>query len=39
MEEFLARLRDEYGSYDTLAQLLGVAASVDALRRTVLVDG
>jgi protein-tyrosine phosphatase len=37
MEEFLASLRTEYGSYDALADALGVADSVATLRRTVLV--
>ena len=38
MEEFLASLRAEYGSYDALADTLGVAESVATLRRTVLVE-
>jgi protein-tyrosine phosphatase len=38
MEQFLAELRLEYGSYAELAEFLGVTASVEALRSTVLVD-
>jgi protein-tyrosine phosphatase len=38
MEQFLASLRDAYGSYDALADALGVADAVLALRTTVLVD-
>ncbi len=38
MEQFLAALRLEYGSYDELAVALGVVEAVDHLRRTVLVD-
>ncbi len=38
MEEFLASLRDRYGSYDALAATLGVTDAVATLRRTVLVD-
>jgi protein-tyrosine phosphatase len=38
MEQFLAALRLEYGSYDQLAESLGVVGAVDHLRRTVLVD-
>jgi len=38
MEEFLAALRSEYGSYDALAEWLGVVDAVEGLRRTVLVD-
>jgi protein-tyrosine phosphatase len=38
MEEFLASLRAEYGSYPALADTLGVADSVATLRRTVLVE-
>jgi hypothetical protein len=38
MEEFLAGLRSEYGSYDGLAEALGVVEAVESLRRTVLVD-
>jgi hypothetical protein len=37
MEEFLATLRADYGSYDDLARSLGVADAVATLRRTVLV--
>ena len=39
MEEFLASLRAEYGTYDDLADFLGVADAVVTLRRTVLVEG
>ena len=39
MEEFLASLRAEYGSYDGLAESLGVTDAVARLRRTVLVAG
>ncbi len=39
MEQFLASLRLEYGTYDELAVALGVSEAVDRLRRTVLVDG
>ncbi len=38
MEEFLASLRDRYGSYAALAATLGVTDAVVTLRRTVLVD-
>jgi protein-tyrosine phosphatase len=38
MEEFLASLRAEYGSYDALAESLGVTDSVATLRRSVLVE-
>jgi protein-tyrosine phosphatase len=38
MEEFLASLREEYGSYDALAGFLGVTDAVATLRRTVLVE-
>jgi protein-tyrosine phosphatase len=37
MEEFLAGLRAEYGSYDALAESLRVVDAVAGLRRTVLV--
>jgi protein-tyrosine phosphatase len=39
MEQFLASLLLEYGSYDELAAALGVLDDVDRLRATVLVDG
>jgi len=39
MEQFLAALRLEYGSYDELAVSLGVVEAVERLRATVLVDG
>jgi protein-tyrosine phosphatase len=38
MEEFLASLRADYGSYDGLADALGVTDAVAGLRRTVLVE-
>jgi protein-tyrosine phosphatase len=38
MEEFLASLREEYGSYADLAEFLGVTDAVTTLGRTVLVD-
>jgi len=38
MEEFLAGLRSEYGSYDGLAESLGVVEAVGALRHAVLID-
>jgi protein-tyrosine phosphatase len=38
MEEFLVSLRAEHGSYDALADSLGVADAVAGLRRTVLVE-
>jgi protein-tyrosine phosphatase len=38
MEEFLASLRAEYGSYDALADRLGVVDAVATLRRTVLTE-
>ncbi len=38
MEQFLASLRLEYGSYDELAAALGVVEAMDRLRATVLVD-
>ena len=38
MEQFLAELRLEYGSYAELADFLGVTGSVEALRASVLVD-
>ena len=37
MEQFLAELRAGYGTYDELADSLGVTASVETLRNTVLV--
>jgi protein-tyrosine phosphatase len=37
MEQFLASLREDYGSYAALADVLGVAGAVATLRRTVLV--
>ena len=39
MEQFLASLLAEYGSYDDLADALGVAGDVVRLRATLLVDG
>ena len=39
MEQFLAALRLEYGTYDELAAALGVVEAMDQLRATVLVDG
>jgi protein-tyrosine phosphatase len=39
MEQFLASLRLEYGTYDELAVALGVVEAMDRLRDTVLVDG
>ncbi len=36
MEEFLASIRERYGSYDQLAEWLGVVDSVANLRRAVL---
>jgi len=38
MEQFLAELRLEYGTYDQLAASLGVVEAMDRLRRSVLVD-
>ena len=38
MEQFLASLRLEYGTYDELATALGVVEPMDRLRATVLVD-
>jgi protein-tyrosine phosphatase len=38
MEEFLATMRAEYGSYDALAAALGVVDAVDRLRERVLVE-
>ncbi len=38
MEQFLAALRLEYGTYDELAVALGVVEAMDRLRATVLVD-
>jgi hypothetical protein len=38
MEEFLASLRAEYGTYDDLARALGVTEAVATLRQTVLVQ-
>jgi protein-tyrosine phosphatase len=38
MEEFLASLRAEYGTYPALAESLGVTDAVATLRRTVLVE-
>jgi protein-tyrosine phosphatase len=38
MEQFLAELRLEYGSYAELAEALGVVEAMDRLRSTVLVD-
>jgi protein-tyrosine phosphatase len=38
MEEFLASLRAEYGTYGALAESLGVTDAVTTLRRTVLVE-
>jgi protein-tyrosine phosphatase len=39
MEEFLAATRADYGSYDVLAESLGVTDAVDRLRRAVLTEG
>jgi protein-tyrosine phosphatase len=39
MEEFLALVRVGYGSYEGLAEFLGVAEAVDRMRRAVLVAG
>ena len=39
MEEFLALVRHGYGSYEGLAEFLGVAEAVDRMRRAVLVAG
>jgi putative hemolysin len=39
MEEFLASVRAEYGSYDALADHLGVVEAVAQLRRLVVVEG
>jgi protein-tyrosine phosphatase len=38
MVEFLAAMRAEYGSYDALAQRLGVVEATERLRRIVLTD-
>jgi protein-tyrosine phosphatase len=38
MEQFLADLRLQYGTYDALAGSLGVTDAVTTLRSTVLVD-
>jgi protein-tyrosine phosphatase len=38
MEQFLASIRLEYGSYDELAESLGVVEAMDRLRATVLVE-
>jgi protein-tyrosine phosphatase len=38
MEQFLAELRARYGTYAELARSLGVTASVETLRATVLVE-
>ena len=38
MEQFLASLLLEYGSYDELAATLGVVEAIDRLRATVVVD-
>lgn len=38
MEQFLTSLRAEYGSYEGVAESLGVAEAMVALRQTVLVD-
>ena len=37
MEEFLAAIACRYGSYEGLAESLGVTEAVDRLRRAVLV--
>lgn len=37
MEEFLAQMRGTYGSFDALAEQLGVVDAVDRLRRTLLM--
>lgn len=39
MEEFLASILSEHGTYDRLAEALGVTAAIDRLRSTVLVEG
>ena len=39
MEQFLAGLRARYGTYEDLADALGVTPSVQVLRDTLLVDG
>ena len=38
MEEFLADLRSEYGTYDALAETLGVTEAMVTIRRTVLEE-
>lgn len=38
MEQFLGSLLEEYGTYDDLAEALGVVEAMDRLRATVLVD-
>ena len=38
MEQFLATLRLEYGTYDELAAALGVVGAMDTLRASLLVD-
>jgi hypothetical protein len=38
MEEFLASMRAEYGTYAALAEFLGVTDAVVTLRGTLLVD-
>jgi len=38
MEQFLADLRTQYGTYDDLAESLGVTGAMATLRSTVLVD-
>ena len=38
MEQFLAELRAQFGTYAELAGFLGVTASVETLRATVLVE-
>ena len=37
MEAFLSQMRGTYGSYDALAEWLGVVEAVDSLRRTLLI--
>jgi protein-tyrosine phosphatase len=39
MEQFLASVRHDYGSYEGLAEFLGVAGAVDRMRQAVLVAG
>ncbi len=39
MEEFLAQMRGTYGTFDALAERLGVVDAVDRLRGTLLIPG